>query len=302
MRIDSIKAALAGAQPHLSIKAQTVDNNKNTRVTGVRETIAAIEAIRATGILREACDGVLQVESLALSNMDPVVVPCDVFTKFNSALTNLRNRVHIVSQAFEELVHDLPANSVRISLPPTQNLKEASNHLKELDIVLNQALANSYIEGKIELARFASGSLWVDVALGSYIALQTLAGLVRLYFEVRKKSLQLDASGKLLEDLNAQVEMRDQLRDTLKQLLDPFRAKKLRSLLDNAKVPEDDSEFEVRFGKAFDKLGKLLESGLEVHPNLAASKEEQSLLPDVKKLKETLKLLPSNSSIPEDSK
>ncbi len=292
MRIDSVHEILTNNVPFLTFESSKVDNS-TVRVTDFTNTLDAVRNIRETGMFSEYCDTILSEEAFVLAVREPIAVSSQSATRFSQSLAHLRSRASTVLDALEEYVRDIPPESVRIKLPEVSSPDQAAELLKEIDTMLNQILVNDYFEGRVRLERFMDGSLWIDLFLGSWIAYRFVAGLVNVYFDVKSKQVEQKSREVMIGDLELEAELRASVLRATKVEVDAYRESRLRELLEEHDVPEDDHEFARRTENSLRMLGSLLERGLEINPALSAPVEEQRLLPDPKRVLEAIRALPS---------
>lgn len=300
MRLDTIQQILITNKDRLEALGTPTDQN-NVKVSGVVEVAKGVREVQKTGIFQEECQAVLAVEVLSLAAQDPIVVNKDSFNQYNAALNRLKTHVTIFAAALTEHLEVLEPQSILVRLPETTSVETAGKMLVEIDKILNQLVTNKYLDGKVQLVRFATGGTpWVDIYLATDLAYRFIAAMVDLYFGIKQRQNQKRAQEELLKGLTLETAHRQAVFDAINAEVKAYSDKRLKEIFDEHNIPEDDNEFVRRTENSLRMLGSLLDRGVEIHPTLTASPEWKSLLPDPKRIFETLKSLPLPKSEEDD--
>jgi hypothetical protein len=160
--------------------------------------------------------------------------------------------------------------------------------------ILEQSFVNPQVGGKIDFKGFDRGSAWMEIGLSSLLAVQILGGMAKFIQELLDFQQEHKAKEIMIQDLDLQLEARQNFSEALKKELELFTSKGTQNLLRQAGISEDDNEIKKRFEYSIEKLSRWMERGLEVHLSLTAPPETQRLFPDAEHILESMKLLPGD--------
>lgn len=300
MRLRQVQATLREAIGKLQVRYEEIGGN--VRLTGWKEAHSGVEQIKAAGILKNIVGAVLAVDVVTQSVQDPIVVSVDIGRAFNNALTELRQRATTLLKALDETLPEESEESVSFKLPDSSSLQEVSKDLDRLETILSQIVVNDYLKGEVRLLNFDRGSNWIEVYLGSIVAVKFLGGLVRIYFEIRQRQIQLRTLEAAADDLVSDVDLRKKLREnTIKRLEEEYETKMETHIQNTSEIPTNDHEYKARVKVSMHMLGEMLNRGLEIHPALTAPVEVKNNFPNPLKLLETIKQLPQGGTDAEET-
>ncbi len=293
MRLDEIQQILHANVGRLRVTHTAAGDQQNFKVSGILEAAVGVREVQKTGIFQKECQAVLDVEALSLAVQDPVVVSTGIFKQYGSPLDTLRQRVAIVDAALNEYLEELKPESILVRLPEMTNVEAAGKMLIEIDKMLSQFVVNEYLDGKVQLVRFAvGGTPWIDIYLASALAYRFIAAMIDLYFGIKQRQNHQKAQEELLKGLTLETAHRQAVFDAINAEVKAFSEKRLKEIFDEHDIPADDHEFARRTENSLRMLGSLLDRGVEIHPTLTATSEWRSLLPDPKRILDTIKSLP----------
>jgi len=133
--------------------------------------------------------------------------------------------------SFKEFLGTEVAESVVAKLPATMNIDEAAKTMSNLNLALEQALVNPSINGLIELIGFDRGSNWMEIGLGSMLALQFLAGMIRLIYDSRNKEIELEAKREMIRHIKVQNDVKEKVLEAVNAELAEHYAQSVDNLL-----------------------------------------------------------------------
>jgi hypothetical protein len=294
MRLRLIQKVLEATVNNLQISVEGVSGNSNLRVSGIQSVFSAVKKIEETGVLQTEVQQVLS-SIVFETNLDSLVIDHGNYSVLTTSLNTLRERSTSLFNALHDLIQDDSQETVSFKLPDLIKFDELSHLIEDLKKILEQSFVNEYIDGKVDFLGFDRGSAWMELAVGSLLAVQILGGMVKFIqdsidFQQKHKAKEI-----MLKDLDVQADARKQISEALKKELDLFVDQGIQSLLQQAGVPKDNNELKARFEYSIKTLSQWIERGLEVHPSLTAPPETQRLFPDAERILESMKLLPGNA-------
>jgi hypothetical protein len=293
MRLRLIQKVLEVTANNLQVPAEGISGTTNYRVSGIQSAFSAVKKIEETGVLQTEVQRVLS-SIVFETNLDSLVIDHGNYSVLTSSLTTLRERSTSLFNALHDLIQDDSQETVSFKLPDLIKFDELSHLIEDLKKILEQSFVNEYINGKVDFQGFDRGSAWMELAVGSLLAVQILGGMVKFIQDLIDFQQKHKAKEIILKDLDVQADARKQISEALKKELDLFTEQGTQSLLRQAGIPEDNNELKKRFEYSIKTLSEWIERGLEVHPSLTAPLETQRLFPDAERILEAMKLLPGN--------
>jgi hypothetical protein len=294
MRLRLIQKVLEATTNNLQVSSETIPGTNNFRVLGIQSVFSAVKKTEETGVLQTEVQRVLS-SIVFETSLDSLVVDHSSYSALTSSLSTLRERSISLFDALQDLIQDDSQETVSFKLPDSIKFDELSHLIEDLKKILEQSFVNEYINGKVDFQGFDRGSAWLELAVGSLLAVQILGGMVKFIQDFIDFQQKHKAKEIMLKDLDVQADARKQISEALKKELDLFADQGIQSLLQQAGVPKDNNELKARFEYSIKTLSQWIERGLEVHPSLTAPPETQRLFPDAERILESMKLLPGNA-------
>lgn len=293
MRLLEIRYVLSINLEKLHVDANDIPGSPNINLTGFSAGVEAAKVIKKTGVLQKETKALLVIKEIANSALDEIVVTRKTATLFVSAMNELKSHTEIIYDTLEEFLKKGTKESVSIKLPISNDLEEIANTMSKLKLALEQSLVNPFVNGHIELIGFDRGSNWIDVGLGSLLALQFLGAMIRLIYESKNKEIELATKREMVRSVKIQNDLKEKFCEAIDKELEEYYSHRVDNLLSIAKIDKPEPEYPARLGHSLRLLSELVSKGLEVHPSLIAPKEEIDKFPDPKRLFEVFKSLPA---------
>lgn len=297
MRLRDIKKILEDNIPKLiNLRENTI--GAQYELTNIPEAVDALVNLEVFDFLSDEIAAIKQVKSVYYSRLPTMYIDSSTYSSFMSQYNSIRIKCNAVLKAINQAIPDQDENSISVKLPPINNLSELSKFTSDIDKALNQAIANDYIKGQVQLQNFDSGSYWFEIILGSQTALAFVGSLVWSAAVIRKKKYE----GDLLKQRVRSLEIKnDALADLEKGLDDQLKMAcetEAKILLDQNKISGYDNEFLERIKLSIGVMANLLMQGAEIHQPINAPEEVKNLFPDYKNLElveSKIKSLPKNT-------
>lgn len=292
MRLLQIRHILCQNFAKLNVNSSEIPV-QNMSLKGFMAGIEAAKIIQKLGVLQRETMALFEIKEVANSAFDEVVVPKKIGTQFVSAMNTLKLHADILCNTLKEFLGNEEENSISVKLPETNDIDDIAKIMAKLQQALDQALVNSFVKGQIKLIGFDRGSNWLEIGLGSMIALQFLSGMIRLIYESRNKEIELEAHREMVRHLKIQNDFKEKVCEGIDAELEEYYTHSLDNLLSLAEIKEPEPEYRKRLGHSLRLLSELISKGLEVHPSLITPKDESERFPDPKILVDALKYLPT---------
>jgi hypothetical protein len=185
------------------------------------------------GLLRAKLQVALEIPGLEESAHQMAVSPgldmagdfCTLDPRSFSKLSQTAQDIDMICKALIDYLQSVygesiaEPNLVAIKLPIGNQLSTVSHAVQELDKILSQCLSILEEPSAVEIKGWESGSLWIDIALGSSIAVTCVGTLAWSSVCVLKKYRETQIIEKLGQANGIKNEMLGTIRDAMKESL-----------------------------------------------------------------------------------
>jgi hypothetical protein len=289
MRLKQMLYVLEENVDKLSVLVQQIAGTGSPgtyRVSDFQQAVRAAKAIEGTGALTDDALRVFIARDIVQSASPEITVSAEQCQSFSSAVQQLKVRAEALRDALRSLFQERKEFTVDIQLPPSRDLGDLEDTTDDLHKALSQSLVNSYIGGTVTLEGFDRGSLWLEIGLGSAAAHMFLGGMLGLLVEWRESRVRLAQFDTMVKDIQIQSQDKQRMRAAYLHQLDAAYEVSLGNLMRSGGIPETDNEQWARVKYCLETLGRLVDKGMEVHPDLMAPKEQRDRFPSPKNLLE----------------
>jgi hypothetical protein len=270
-------------------------------ITKYRQSIKKLKEVKLFNTIIESIEQTIAYKEIG----DQVNVKTDdakSFLDFNTILLNdCRRTIILIENAIEQQNED----SISIKLPQTDDLESISKYLHTISSLSSKILHNDRIKGEIKLLNFDTGTLWIDIALGSYVAYKLIASIAWTATVIKNKKLDIKIKEEEAKSLGLKNDNLTNLVKANKELIDLFIERETKEI-DNHFFNKDSNveNSQKRIKEALKDITELIEKGAEIHPSLLAPEKKKELFPNYKDkglLSSFQKLLENKDEIPNKS-
>lgn len=257
---------------HLIQYSATKLNNGDYDVKGLQKAINAIDSLTPLGFLDPDIERLKKFDVVyrSKSNDDRMRLSSDTQLTINRIITTAREKVEGYQKLITNSIPEHEENVVSVKLPQYRDLEDLSKFFKTLDTAMQSGLKNDQIKGEYHLQNFDTGTLWIDIAVGSIATVNFFGRLISTAMNVKEKSYHVQIAQKELEAAEIQVETLDIAKSALEKKLDAIVDHEISAL--NGEV---DINHEVlgEMKLSVKLLSKLINEGTEFHRPLNAPEE-----------------------------
>jgi len=211
-----------------------------------------------------------------------------VIPEANSLVNKVNNFKSVVNSfhtVLDQIVGEAKDNIISIKFPQTNDLDDLAKAANDLHIIFSQVIINDKIEGQIKIDNVESGSIWIDIFVGSLLAVRLIGQLTWSAAVVYKKIQEGRIVEKFVNALNVKndslEDMRQKQKDQLALLVE-LEANHLYD--DNFDSSKKDSEQIERLKNSIKLLAELIDKGAEVHPSLNVPEQVSNLFPKMENI------------------
>lgn len=300
MRMVEVRALLRELVGEIDVLSVAHSGGDGAVVSGIRRLQATIELLSHYGLFEKETESIQDYREFMLATDLSAAGRKPRADSFVQEVSSLAFKAARLLAVLEEVIPLQGEETISFRLPDDLDLSRAAEMMVKLDKILSQAVVNKYVDGCVQLKSFDRGSCWMDLFLGSKMAVWLIENIVRIYFNAKNRQKDLNAKLIFLDDVKAQVEMREQARKLIIDTVRRERDADLKSVLGELKVPENErNEYAGRVRNSLKDLGELLDQGLQVHPSLDPGVGQASLLPKSGVLEHILKRVEPNAGVDE---
>src|SRR5712692_4414260 len=178
MRMREIAEVLEKSLPKLQVMTAPISGSPNFTISRYAEAISAVRAVHETGVLQEETGAILEIKEVVSHTETEIVVGNNTFNRFNSALGQLRSKGALLLETLKATMLPEKPEQVSVKLPEETDLEDLASSLSQLHKALTQLVVNPYMKGSVHLIAFDRGSNWVEIYLGTLLAVQVLASVL----------------------------------------------------------------------------------------------------------------------------
>lgn len=301
MRLRDMKQLLSENIEDLYFASKTNPSNSSmTILDDFQKTIIAVNNLKELNFLRNDISELSQIENIYYDKSidDHIVVDNGSFNQFNKVINDIRDKCYATLEAFDQAIPDQQEYSISVRLPDCQDLNQLGKFFSRLNKSLEQAIVNDKIKGNITIQNFDSGSLWVELVLGGFVALKFVGALTHTAAVVRNKTFQykmLEQQARTLEIKNDTLE---DLQKGLSKSIDVLVEAETKNLLNQEGI-EYNPEYLEKMKYSVKTLAELINEGTQIHPSYLAEPEHTNQFPDFKNLDQiesTIKQIESSAT------
>lgn len=185
---------------------------------------------------------------------------------------------------FDNMIDELNDETISIKIRESSDFDIIIKDLEKIQACISQIITHPEIGGKLELNSWESGSKWMNLSLGSMLAVSIVASAAWSAAVVNKKIQEGRILTEYARGLSIKNESMEEIRIKQEEaitLLVNEEAKRIQVEFYNN---DNNNEELERLKYSIKMFSELIENGTEVHPALTAPETVQNLFPDFAKL------------------
>ncbi len=243
-----------------------------------KKTLAELNKIK---FLKEYVNEMCHNLNFVAIELDEPQVAKEVGERFNRDCEKLKIVMKATIQLYDSMELDEFKNGIDIKIPKCESLKEYVGYLKEIDFIFTQCPYLLSSEEEIKFNNVDVGSQWLSFALitaGTFGILNNLAKLVDKAIAIKSHLLTLRQQEEMLKTMNQKNEATEETIDVFKKMkritMEGY-VKDLESDMGELENGEERGKVEM----TLEKLGNLLDKGVEIYSSIETPNEVKSLFP-----------------------
>ncbi|HMK17678.1 MAG TPA: hypothetical protein VK492_05765 [Chitinophagaceae bacterium] len=299
MQLQAIKQVLDESIPNLKTTRQDQERqgNKYYLYSNLDAFRKAVNKLKKANLFIGL---ITQLENSDLFRIggDQISIHSGVGNQIEDNIARLKMVAENLNAALTDIVGPLKENTINIKLPQISDFQDLSLVSRDLQNVIGQVVINDHINGTVEITSVENGSIWIEVFLGSHLAVLLIARISKVANSIYQRILENQIltgkarQSRLEGEINEQILIHE---SKMISLLIEVETKAIQ----NEFFKNDEPELTKRIEQSISTLKNLMVKGTEIHPALTAPKEMKSEFPNhnlLKSLTDQLKLLTDPNS------
>ena len=293
------------------LSASTLESNgrQGKRVIEWGKCRSAIECLIKVPALKNECDHLLDTVPSFFITKDTFDISNSEWDKINFKRNMLLRTMEDIIDLCEKMgIETEKRIGLDIKLPQYSDFSEFVSYLNDIEFVFSKCPFLQSDEEKIKFENVDVGSTWLTFAIiggaviGGSIVLNNLAAFIDKCIVIRSHYLTTE---KQKHDLEVEIQDANEKAIVLKYIESLYKkevnnAIKEMEKISNYIVKNTDGDEIKRIEQCFDRMGKLIDKGLQIHSSIDSPSEVKVLFEPIEmkyiSISEGLKLLEKNET------
>lgn len=289
MRLKNIYRILKDFEPIINnIKADKIGNTSEYSIKDWESVLEGLGKIKEIEIFKDVRQAIFDVSPVFSESTKTIKITATQVNVFNKWLNELRQKINAIIELCESLGYGKGDSSFEVKLPETNDLKEFSTDINELNKIFQICPFTRGEDSQIELSKTDIGSTWLEFlikGIGVIPILTALGYVVQSALKIKSMYLTCEQQKELVRGSQIRNNLADDITELYQDMIKSAscnEVKRIEEKLDMALNPEE----RVSAEKSIKMLGELMSKGLEVYATLESPQEAQNVFPTVKEQKE----------------
>lgn len=208
--------------------------------------------------------------------------------KMKSSIAVVANYLFNSSEALfkssNKLIDRLDDNSISIKMRNINDYNLLVSDITDLQKCISQIILHPKIDGKLEIDSWESGSRWMNLYLGSALAVGIVASTAWSGAVVYKKVQEGRIFAEYARGLAIKNDSVEEIAAKQQEAISALVSEEAKRIQVKYYDEDEDNENFERIKFSIKLFSELVEKGTEVHPALTAPESVQNLFPDFKNL------------------
>ncbi len=287
MKLSSVLQTINIAYPLLdsfSVSTVTVNGVEYRQIRNIENVRRALQLLKSTKVFNEIVYKLEQTVFYGVNSEETNIRPAE-YNSIRVLLDELMSVVIGVKKVVDNLIPEIPDNTVYIKLPEISDLDEFRKAIDAFNKILTMTILDPKIGGDIVFMGVEPGSNWFKVFVKTTTAISLLGSLMWSGAVIYKKVQE----GRIIEQYARERELQNDHKENLvnaHKLLTDMAIDAEASIL-YKKYYEDgtiDNEQLERLKVSLKLLSEEIAKGAEINPALTAPEEVSNLFPNMKNL------------------
>jgi hypothetical protein len=201
-----------------------------------------------------------------------------------SAAAYLSNSAYELLKVSDCLLDSMGAEAISIRKPDEKDFGRLVSDIGNIYRAISQLILNEKINGKFIINSWGTGSIWINLNLGSILAVTVVAQVVKAGVVVYKKAQEGKIFCEYARGLSLIREALDDIAKKQTDLLNQAVNEEAKRIQEEFYDDDKDNEYLERIKYSIKMFSELIERGTEIYPAHATPEDVKNLFPDFAKL------------------
>lgn len=201
-----------------------------------------------------------------------------------SVASYLFNSADALYKSANKLIDKLDDNSISVKLRNLNDYNLLVSDMADLQKCISQIILHPKIDGKLEIDSWENGSRWLNLYLGSVLAVGIVASAAWSGAVVYKKAQEGRIFAEYARGLAIKNDSVEEIAAKQQEAISALVSEEAKRIQVKFYDEDEDNENFERIKFSIKLFSELVEKGTEVHPALTAPESVQNLFPDFKNL------------------
>jgi len=284
MRLQDLIEKIESLIPLLNVRYEKSDTNGLVFISGHVKAVKSILEIEELGILKDLIGDLRQIDSVFTDRTDRIKINVNTYNSFESQVMLIRECCISIVEASKLSLNVQNETTLSIKAPKLDDLKKFAKFIEKIDKSFNQLVVNEYTKGKVVLSGIESGSMWINVDVGTITNVMLVGSAVWSAAVIRKKVYEGNLVQSKVEALNIQNDALKIIKDGLEKEVNAVCDSEARQLLKENGIENNDPEFLERAKYSIKMFAEIINEGAQIHHSLMAPEKVSNLFPDYNKI------------------
>lgn len=247
----------------------------------------ALFTVRQVDILSDYVDTFFEVVPVLVREKAEPKIDTDIKTRLLNLMSTMVRKMDVIIELYEGINDFENEKGIDIRIPPCDSLEQYISYLKEINFIFSQCPFLQHKDGTIKFKTVDVGSQWLSFVIMATTGTAVVTYILKNLAMLIDKTIQIKSHLKNIEQQEEVLRAKKLQNDVLESMLEGFRILKKHYYdeavdsieAENKDTPLKDGEERGKVEKCMEKLGELMDKGVEIYASIDTGKDIQVLFP-----------------------
>lgn len=257
---------------------------KLNNITNIHNFKAFVDVLNGTSMYQDTIRELMQSEIYRTSSNTLNIENDKERKAIFTAAACLSNSAYELLKVSECILDSLGAEAISIRMADEKDFGRLVSDIDNIYKVISQLILNEKINGKFIINSWGTGSRWINLNLGTVLAVTIVAHVVRAGEVVYKKVKEGKIFCEYARGLSLKCEALDEIANKQSELLNQLVNEEAKKIQEEFYDDDKDNEYLERIKCSIKIFSELIERSTEIYPAHATPEDVKNLFPDFAKL------------------
>ncbi|NBH27672.1 hypothetical protein D3Z60_18285 [Lachnospiraceae bacterium] len=247
----------------------------------------ALFTVRQIDIFSESVDIFYETVPVFVREKEEPEIDADIRSRLLNLMSTMVKEMDVIIELYESINDSENEKGIDVKIPPCDSLEQYISYLKEINFIFSQCPFLQHKDGTIKFKTVDVGSQWLSFAIMATTGTAVVTYILKNLAILVDKTIQIKSHIKNIEQQEEVLRAKKLQNDVLESTLEGFRILKKHYYeeavdsieAENKDTPLKDGEERGKVEKCMEKLGELLDKGVEIYASIDTGKDIQVLFP-----------------------